>query len=125
MKVVFLIVAVGIFSVAAVGQTRIHFKPGATNAVVTGHLNGAKDKKEYVIRVNKGQVLTTDNGGKHHITVLVGPPTGSDYEDDSGADCHDHVEVNPTAQGDYKIYVIECLKAPAFRGQFKLVVTVR
>jgi hypothetical protein len=103
---------------------RIHFKRGATSAIVTGRLNGAKDQRAYVIRVRKGQVLSTGNVGDHHITVAIEPPRGTEFEDDLAADCHDKHEVNPTTAGDYKIYVTECLKADPFKGKFKLMVTV-
>jgi hypothetical protein len=118
--------AIFLLGAAAYSQTtRIHFKHGATSAVVTGNLKGLKDKKVFVIRVRKGQVLTTENADDNYITVAVDPPKGTTFEDDMAADCHDKHEVNPTAAGDYKIYVTECLKADAWRGKFRLRVTVR
>ena len=125
-KLVILIAAGMILSSAATAQaTRIHFKRGATSAVITGKLKGAKDRRVYVIRVRAGQVLKTANVGSHYITVEIKPPKGTEFEDDLAADCHDKHEVNPTAAGDYRIYVTECLKADPFRGRFKLRIFVR
>jgi hypothetical protein len=113
-------------SVAVFGQTtRIHFKKGATSAVVTGTLHGWKSHKTFIIRVRQGQKLTTANAGNHYITVEIKAPPGSTYEPDLAADCHDRHEVEPTAWGDYKITVTECRKADPWRGTFKLKVTVR
>ena len=113
-------------SAAAYGQaTRIHFKRGATSAIVTGRLNRLKDQRVFVIRVRKGQVLTTESAGDNHITVAIDAPRGTTFDDDMAADCHDRHEVNPTAAGNYKIFVTECLKADAWRGRFRLRVTVR
>jgi hypothetical protein len=124
-KVALIISFIVLSSAAVIGQTRIYFKPRATSAVVTGRLTGLKDQRVFVVRVKRGQVLTTKNAGNSHITVAVDPPKGTTFDDDMAADCHDKHEVNPTARGDYKIYVTECLKADAWRGRFRLRVTVR
>ena len=114
-----------VFSTVAFGQkTRITFSHGATSKVVTGTLNGYKSQRTFVIRVKKGQTLTTENAGKNHITISIDAPKGSTYEQDMAADCHDRNDVNPTAAGDYVITVTECLKADAFKGTFKFKVTV-
>lgn len=115
------------FSAAANGQStqRIKFKRGATSAVVTGSLNGYKSKRTFVIRVREGQTMTTENAGENYITVSIKAPPGSTYEQDMAADCHDRNEVQPTAAGDYRITVTECMKADAWRGTFRLRVTVR
>ena len=115
------------FSAAANGQSvqRIKFKRGATSAVVTGSLHGYKSKRMFVIRVREGQTMTTENAGKNYITVSIKAPPGSTYEQDMAADCHDRNEVAPTAAGDYRITVTECVKADAWRGTFRLRVTVR
>ena len=111
---------------AAFGQTtRINFKPGARSAIVTGTLSGYKSHKTFVIRVRKGQTMTTSNAGTNHITVDITAPRGSTYEPDMAADCHDRHEVSPTAAGDYKITVTECQKADRWKGKFKLRVKVR
>ena len=114
------------FTVAASAQrpTRITFAHGATTKVVSGTLNGYRSHQTYVIRVKKGQTLTTE-AVKNYITIGVEAPPGSTYEQDMAADCHDKNEVSPTARGDYKITVTECRKADHWRGTFKFRVTVR
>ena len=115
-----------IFTSAASGQrpTRIIFAHGATSKVVTGTLSGYRSHRNYVIRVRRGQTLTTE-AVKNYITIGVEAPPGSTYEQDMAADCHDKNEVSPTARGDYKITVTECRKADRWRGTFKFRVTVQ
>ena len=114
-----------VFSTIAFGQnTRITFNKGATSKVVTGTLKSYKSKRTFVIKVKKGQTLTTENVGKNHITIGIDAPKGSTYEQDMAADCHDRNEVKPTAAGDYKITVTECKKADAWKGSFKFKVAV-
>ncbi|MEO7538553.1 MAG: hypothetical protein ABIV21_00865 [Pyrinomonadaceae bacterium] len=123
---IFLVLAMLIAAAnAAFGQTRIKFKRGATSAIVTGRLKNYKSTRSFVVRVRKGQTLTTSNVGKSFITVYVEAPPGSTYEDDLAADCHDKHEVTPTVAGDYTINVNECLKADPWRGSFKVKVEVR
>ncbi len=114
-----------VFSTIAFGQnTRITFKPGATSKVVSGTLSSYKSQRTFVIKVKKGQTLTTDNDGDNAVTIGIDAPKGSTYEQDMAADCHSHNEVNPTAAGDYKITVTECQKADPWKGTFKFKVTV-
>jgi len=118
-------ILVVLFSSASIfGQTRIKFARGATSKIVTGSLNGYKSHRAYVIRVKRGQTLSTW-AVKNHITIDVEAPPGSVYEQDRAADCGDKNEVNPTARGDYRITVSECMKADPWRGTFKFRVTVR
>jgi len=121
------LLAASAFSAAAYGQSaqRITFKRGASSAVVTGKLYGYNSRRTFVIRVRKGQTLWTKNAGANYITVSVKAPPGSTYEQDMAADCHDRNEVEPTVSGDYRITVTECMKADAWHGSFKLLVTVR
>lgn len=121
-----LLVILFVFSVCAMGQkaTRIKFARGAMSSTVSGSLTGYKDHKTFVIRVRAGQTLTT-GAVKNYITISVEAPPGSTYEQDMAADCHDKNEVSPTAAGDYRITVTECLKADRWRGTFKFRVTVR
>ncbi len=125
--VMFAFVLLSICSVAVSAQkaTRITFRHGAASAVVTGMLNGYKSHRTFVIRVRKGQTLTTESAGKNYITIGVEPPPGSTYEQDMAADCHDRNEVSPTTAGDYKITITECMKADRWRGPFRMRVTVR
>lgn len=111
-------------SASAQRPTRITFARGTTTKVVTGTLNGYGSHREYVIRVKKGQTLTTE-AVRNFITIGVEAPPGSSYEQDMAADCHDKNEVSPTARGDYRITVTECRKADRWRGTFKFRVTVR
>ena len=129
-KTIFLMSALSLvlaFGVSAMGQRaqRITFAKGRTSATVTGTLSGYKSKKTFVIRVRRGQTLTTENTGTNSITISVKAPPGSTYEQDMAADCHDRNEVNPTAAGDYRITVVECMKADRWRGAFKFRVRVR
>jgi hypothetical protein len=117
-------------SVATFGQkaTRIKFARGAVSSTVTGTLNGYKDAKLYVIRVSPGQRLTTEqiifrHGGKP-VTIFVEDPTGGGVGD-SDASCNNRRDITPTVAGDYRIRIVECQKADAWRGNFKFKVTVR
>ena len=122
--VIFASAVISICSVAASAQVvRIHFAPGQTSKVVSGTLTGYKSHKTFVIYVKKGQTLTTE-AVKKYITISIKAPPGSTYEPDLAADCHDKNDVSPTARGDYKITVTECLKADPWRGTFKFRVTV-
>ncbi|SRR5258706_3588624 len=112
-------------AVAAQSATRIHFSSGARSKVVTGSLNGYKSHQTFVIHVRKGQTLKTVNTGKNEITISIKAPPGSTYDQDMAADCHDKNEVSPTAAGDYKITVTECMKADAWKGTFTFKVSVR
>lgn len=126
-NILILAFAVLICSAPAFAQraTRITFKRGAASATVSGTMSGYKSSRTYVIRVREGQTLTTEATGIRHLTIAVEPPPGSTYEQDMAADCHDRNEVTPTVAGDYKITVVECLKADPFKGRFTFKVTVR
>lgn len=121
----FAVVSAGAVIAAAQKATRITFRRGATSAVVTGKLNGYRSEKIFVIRVRKGQTLTTANAGSNYISVGIEAPAGSDYQQDMAADCHDRNEVDRTSAGDYRITVTECRKADRWKGSFKLRVRVR
>jgi len=123
--IAFAIATLSICSAAISAQvTRISFARGATSKVVTGTLSGWKSHRTYVIRVKKGQTLTTE-AVKNFIAIGVEAPPGSTYEQDMAADCHDKNDVSPTARGDYRITVTECKKAVRWRGTFKFRVTVQ
>lgn len=112
-------------STNAQAPMRVNFERGMDRTILTGTLRGYADKKSFVLRVKKGQRLTTQNIGKNYVTVEIVPPKGSKWEPDLAADCHDHHEVNPTAAGDYVIRVTECRKADRWRGTFRVRVVVR
>jgi hypothetical protein len=105
--------------------TRITFRHGGTSTIVSGTLNGYGGKRNFVIRVRRGQTLRTEQvGDRHDITIFVQGPNGEDV-DDSDASCNNRREVTPTKAGDYQIQVVECQKADAWRGTFRFRVTVR
>jgi hypothetical protein len=116
-----------VISLSALGQktTRIKFARGATSAIVSGTINGYRSHRAFVIRVRRGQTLTTENVDKNYITIGIDAPPGSTYEQDMAADCHHRNNVSPTAAGDYRIDVTECRKADAWKGRFRFRVTVR
>ena len=111
-------VAVILFVTAtfAFSQQRITFKRGAKHAIVTGNLNGYKGKKVFVIRVRRGQTLSTEqvksDASNRYITVSIKSPNGKTVGD-SDASCNNRKEISPTRAGDYRIEVYECRKADA------------
>jgi hypothetical protein len=106
---------------------RLYFKRGAKQLVATGSLSGYKGKKVFLIRVRAGQTLTTEqsksDASTHYITVSITAPNGEDVSD-SDASCNNRKEITPTVAGDYRIEVYECMKADAWRGNFRLKVRV-
>lgn len=101
---------------------RIYFKKGATKAVVTGTMNGFKSKDTYVLRVREGQTLKVDSN--RSVTLAVVDPAGEDVMD-RDLSCNGRAEISPTVAGDYKIIVVECMKADPWRGSYKLNVSVK
>ncbi len=125
LKFTIILAVVAFFASAAFSQTtRITFKKGATSATISGTMKSYKSVRNYVIKVKAGQTLKTEDVGTHHITLGIEGPPGSGYEQDMAADCHAFNEITPTAAGDYKITVTECMKADAWKGKFKLKITV-
>jgi hypothetical protein len=122
-------VAVILFVTAtfAFSQQRITFKRGARAAVVTGNLNGYRSKRVFIIRVRRGQTLSTEqtkpDASNRYITVSIKAPNGAGIGD-SDASCNNRKEISPTRAGDYRIEVYECRKADAWRGSFRLKVRV-
>ncbi|HVE58545.1 MAG TPA: hypothetical protein VNB22_17055 [Pyrinomonadaceae bacterium] len=111
----------------AFSQQRITFKRGAKQATVTGNLNSYRGKKVFVIRVRRGQTLSTEqvkpDASNRYITVSIKAPNGG-IVGDSDASCNNRKEISPTRSGDYRIEVYECQKADAWRGTFRLKVRV-
>jgi hypothetical protein len=111
----------------ACGQRRITFKRGARTAVVNGTLSGYGGKKVFIIRVRRGQALSTEqikpDASNRYITVSIRAPNGSAVGD-SDASCNNRKEISPTRAGDYRIEVYECQKADPWRGNFRLKVRV-
>jgi hypothetical protein len=119
-----------VFSAAAFAQktTRINFRKGAKTAIVSGYLNGYKDRKIFVIRVRRGQTLQVEQikseNSLHYVTVSIDTPTGEEAGD-WDASCNSDKLVERTRAGNYRITVFECQKADAWRGRFALRVAVK
>ena len=112
-------------SVAAQRATRIRFARGAIRADVSGTLKNYRDKRNFVIKVRAGQTLRTEQiGGSHPITIFITDPSGEGVGD-SDASCNNRREITPTIAGDYRIQVVECQKADAWRGSFRFRVSVK
>lgn len=101
---------------------RIHFRPGATSASVTGRLRGMNDKVRYVIRVRAGQNMLVRVKGYYGVAdVNIVSPSGQDGDKSAQPGI---TSANPTEAGDYRITVIESPKGDPWRGTFRLTVTV-
>ena len=130
LQISIVLILVFLSSTAAFAQktTRITFYKKATEATVSSSLRSYKDKKVFVIKVRPGQTLKTEQistvSSSHNITVSVTNPAGEEVGD-SDASCNNRREIAPTVAGDYKITVYECQKSDAWRGQFKLKVSVK
>ena len=101
---------------------RITFPKGATKVTVSGSLNGYKDEQIYLIKLRKGQTLKLD--ADKPVSLFISDPNGEDASD-MDASCHSHQTVEKTKAGDYKISAVECQKADAWKGSFKLSVSVK
>jgi hypothetical protein len=113
------------FSASAYGQKqRITFKKGATSAVVSGTLDGYKDKRRFVIRVRAGQTITTEQISGKPISIWIKDPSGEEAGD-MDMSCHNRREITPTVAGDYALEVVECQKADRWHGPFKFRIRVR
>ncbi len=109
-------------SVFAKPATRIRFPKGATKVVINAKLNGYKGSLSYVVKLRKGQRLQIS--GDKYITLSVIAPNGENVMD-YAASCNGIADISPTVAGDYKIEVVECMKADAWKGNFKLTVKVK
>ena len=131
MKKIFYVFTVAAFLLVATtfafSQQRIKFKSGARAATVTGNLYSYKSRKVFIIRVRRGQTLSTEqikpDASNRYITVSIKAPNGETVGD-SDASCNNRKEIAPTVAGDYRIEVYECQKADAWRGSFRLKVKV-
>lgn len=120
-QILSLISIVFFLSLAASAQTRISFPRGATSTTVTGQLNGYKSARVYIIRVRAGQRLEVEQirSGSRTVTTTLVDPTGEDVSD-MDASCNSNKDLSPTKKGDYRLTVVECWKADAWRGTFRL-----
>ena len=115
-----LIVSATVFAMRPI--KRIKFPKGATKVTATGYLNGYKDKQIYLIKLRKGQKMTID--ANRYVSLYITDPNGEDASD-MDLSCHSHQTVKNTIAGDYKILAVECTKADAWKGSFKLSVSVK
>ncbi|MEK7723159.1 MAG: tetratricopeptide repeat protein [Acidobacteriota bacterium] len=113
------VLSVTVFAIRPV--KRIVFPKGATKVSVTGYLNGYKDSQVYLIKLRKGQTLKFD--ANKPVSLYISDPSGEDASD-MDLSCHSHQVVENTKAGDYKIKAVECGKADAWKGSFKLSVSV-
>ena len=128
LPLLFATLILGLFALPAAAQkaTRITFKRGANSAVVSGSLSGYDSTRKYVIRVRKGQRLTTEPiGTANPVSIWMTSPDGSSFGDDLDLSCHARRDVFPSMRGDYVLTVQECQKADPWKGRFKFKVTVR
>lgn len=131
MKKIFQLGAIAVILSAAAtlafSQQRISFARGAKQAIVTGNLNGYRGRKIFVIRVRRGQTLRTEqlksDASNRYVTVSIKAPDGR-FVGDADASCNNRKVIAPTRAGDYRIEVVECQKADAWRGRFRLKVRV-
>ena len=114
--------------VSAQAAKRIEFYQNSTSATVSSSLRNYKDRKIYVVKLRAGQTLMTEqlktDSAARSITVSIKNPSGK-VVGDSDASCNNRKEITPTVAGDYTITVSECQKADAWRGRFRLKVTVK
>lgn len=101
---------------------RIVFPKGATKVSITGYLNGYKDSQVYLIKLRKGQTLKVD--ANKPVSLYITDPNGEDASD-MDLSCHSRQVVENTKAGDYKIKAVECGKADAWKGSFKLSINVK
>lgn len=128
LQILFVSALIFLASTQISAQTRINFYKNSTAATVSSNLRGYKDKKVFVIKVLKGQTLQTEQikilNAAHYITVSIKNPSGK-IIGDADASCNNRKEIAPTEAGDYTITVTQCQKADAWRGRFKLKVSVK
>lgn len=101
---------------------RVYFKRGATAAIVVGYLKSYKSSKTFVVRLRKGQRLKVS--ADRSVTLAVLNPSGEDIMD-RAANCNGTADYELTESGDYKILVVECRKADAWRGNFRLKISAK
>ena len=117
-------------AVSAQKATRLNFDKNSTAVTVSSNsLKSYKDRKIYVVKVRKGQKLQTEqiniaSAPLHYITVSIKSPSGKTVGD-ADASCNSRKEIELTEAGDYTITVTQCQKADAWRGRFRLKVSVK
>ncbi len=124
MRKIILILLVLLVSATAFARPvkRIKFPKRATKVVVSGRLNNYNDSQKYLLRLRAGQTLKIESN--RSVTLSIIDPAGEDVMD-SDASCNSRATISSTVTGDYKIIVVECKKADAWKGNFRLNLSVR
>lgn len=106
----------------------VKFAGKSASAIVSGNLNGYKSKKVFVVKVREGKTLNVEQIKKeasaHYVSISIKSPSGEDATD-SDASCKNRKEIAPTEAGDYTMTVYECQKADAWRGAFRVKISVK
>jgi hypothetical protein len=114
-----------VLTYAASAQTRVTFARGATSKIVAGQMSGFRSERVYLIRVRPGQTLRVAQIDRSKpVTVTIEDPNGEDVSD-MDASCNNRKSVSPTIRGDYRVTVVECRKADAWRGTYRIRFSVR
>jgi hypothetical protein len=110
-------------SSASAKMRRIVFAPGATEASVTGRLQGQKDKMHFVLRVRAGQhmYISVDSTQLLNPQIDVIYPSGEHMDRDMQGT---QFRTDASQAGDYRIDVYEGEKGDPGNGVFVLKVKV-
>lgn len=115
-------------AVSAQTAERINFYKGATEATVSSSLRSFRDKKVFVIKVRRGQTMNVEQiraeSSFRLVSLSIKSPSGADATD-ADASCNSRKTVAPTEAGDYFITVYGCGKVDAWRGRFRLKISVK
>jgi hypothetical protein len=120
--IITLILVVSITVLAMRPVKRITFAKGATKTMATGYLNGYKDEQIYLIKLRKGQKLKIE--ANKPVSLYLTDPDGEDASD-MDLSCHSRQIVENTKAGDYQIKAVQCRKADAWKGTFKLNISAK
>lgn len=130
------ILAISVFvfwgATAVRGQkaTRIVLYKDSTAATVSSNLKSFNDKKVFVIKARKGQTLKIEQiiepatAAARLVAVSIKSSSGKTFEGANDS-CDNRREIAPTEEGDYTITVVQCRKTDAWRGRFRLKISVK
>lgn len=128
-KLLIWVVVLSFASISVFGQNpvRVRFTKGANSAFVMATLKNYDSKTVLVVGVKKGQTLHIEQieneTNRRYVTLIITDPNGEAVTDRE-ANCNNNKTIENTLAGDYKIEVIECPKAEAWSGKYKLKFTV-
>ncbi len=105
---------------------RIRFARGAISATVTATMRGGNDQRWFVFKAARGQAATASvvvlNNPEARVAVYLYAPGGISMGGGPGGMGSDSLP----ATGDYFVQVRESLaRGPAFRGAFRLALTIK